>query len=179
MFMTKTHINMKPSIIYKAGQESYLFAPNFYSDGRDTVRYDPNASVAVATNSGDFAHDYAEGALFDDSYNKDFIISSGEAYWGNNVSDEVAWGFDITKNQAVIDPYSSVIFHIKCKRTGTVTPSSWGTQAVTLGLYSDTYYVPSLPNDSYYIMDIVPLSSQYVYVTAHDDDNGETNFGQD
>lgn len=168
---------MKPSIIYKAGQESYLFAPNFYSDGRDTVRYDPNASVIVATDSGDLAHNYPEGALFDDSNENAFIISSGEAYWSNGITCDVAWGFDITKNQAIIDPNSTVTFHIKCKRTGTVT-GSYGIQAVTLELCSDDYHVPSLPNDSNYYMNFVPLTRQYAYAGASDSDNETTHFDE-
>lgn len=143
---------MKPSIIYKTnGTESDLFRPNFYSDGRDTVRYDPTDMVVVSK-SGELDPSYPEGALWtyidDEPY---LTISNGECHWDDNGHwTDICWAFDTAKNQAVIDPYAQVTFSITAKRTMSISlPLGAYAYVVHCGIYSEPDYVYHLDFVSY------------------------------
>ena len=113
----------KPSLIYKSGSDTYLFHPDFSSDGRDVVRYDANNIVPVGNFSATSSLDNApEGSLCSSTLDS-YIINNGEIYLDDTVApygDYLIWGYDPTKNQDVIDPNGTITFHASYKRTDTI-----------------------------------------------------------
>lgn len=164
----ETNEVMKPSIIYKSGVDTYLFHPDFYNDGRDTVRYDANNQINIGTSSGEIVENYTEGELY--TYSGDAIVSNGEVYWGNERHDYLGWGFDAAKNQAVIDPNGTVTFAGSFKRTGTISVGYVHNTCAEIDIWCDPTYDADCPNLSRYHAILIPLSIGYVSACAEDAD---------
>lgn len=103
-----------------------VFAPNFSTDGRDVLRYDPNKTIHIHhTDSGAIVEDYDVtcGALFDLVYlaTPHYTLSNNELILSDADGGYFGWAYDVNGNLRVIPANCSLWFELDIYFSGSAT----------------------------------------------------------
>lgn len=107
--------------------DSYFFHPDFYTDGHDTVRYDPNTKVVLYTSSYENPDvEVGIGELHGEEVNvyeeppqpPEWYVNNGILYQGENPWNEwYYWNYSANPylTQEIVDPNATIIINIKLR----------------------------------------------------------------